>query len=61
MPIPKRRFDELALDFVGPLTISNGFNTILVITDRLMDYVKMEPIHSTATAQDIAALVYSSW
>lgn len=60
MPIPERRFDELALDFVGPLGTSNGFDTVLVMTDRLTDYVKLEPTHSTATAQDIATLVYSS-
>jgi len=61
MPIPERRFDELALDFVGTLPLSKGFDTILVMTDRLTDYVKLEPTHSTATAQDIAELVYASW
>jgi hypothetical protein len=61
MPIPERRFDELALDFVGKLAISKGFDTVLVMTDRLTDYVKFEPTHSTATAQDIAKLVYASW
>jgi hypothetical protein len=61
MPIPERRFDELAMDFVGPLPTSNGFDTVLMMTDRLTDYVKMEPTHSTATARDIATLTYSSW
>jgi hypothetical protein len=61
MPIPEHRFDELAMDFVGTIPISNGFDMILVMTDRLTDYVKLEPTHSTATAQDIATLVYSSW
>ena len=45
---------------MGPVTISNGFDTILVMTDGLTDYVKMEPTHSTATAQDIVMLVYTS-
>ena len=61
MPIPERRFDELALDFVGTLPLSKGFDTILVMTDRLTDYVKLEPTHSTATAQDIVELIYASW
>jgi len=61
MPIPERRFDELALDFVGKLATSRGFDTILVMTDRLTDYVKLEPTHSSATALDIAKLVYTSW
>src|SRR5438045_4155378 len=34
---------------------------ILVMTDRLTNYAKFEPTHSTATAQDIADLVYRSW
>jgi len=61
MPIPKARFAEMALDFVGTLVPSKGFDTILVMTDRLTDYVKFEPTHSTATAADIADLVYRSW
>jgi RNase H-like domain found in reverse transcriptase/Reverse transcriptase (RNA-dependent DNA polymerase)/Integrase zinc binding domain/Chromo (CHRromatin Organisation MOdifier) domain/Retroviral aspartyl protease/Zinc knuckle len=61
MPIPRDRFTEMALDFVGTLAPSRGFDTILVMTDRLTDYVKFEPTHSTATAADIADLVYRSW
>ena len=35
MPIPEHRFDELAMDFVGPVPISNGFDTILVMTESV--------------------------
>ena len=58
MPIPKDRFSEMALDFVGTLVPSKGFDMILVMTDRLTEYVKFEPTHSTATAADIADLIY---
>jgi hypothetical protein len=60
MPIPSRRFEELAMDFVGTLPLSSGFDTIFVMTDRLMDYVKLEPCLSNASAEDIASLVYKS-
>jgi hypothetical protein len=60
MPIPEHWFDELALDFVGTIPISNGFDIILMMMDRLIDYIKLEPTHSMATAQDIAELVYIS-
>ena len=60
MHIPSARFSEMALDFVGTLVPSRGFNTILVMIDRLTDYVKFEPKHSTVTAADIAELVYRS-
>ena len=61
MPIPNERFAELAMDFVGPLPKAKGFDTILVMTDRLTNYVKIEPTTSTATAPMIADLVYRSW
>ena len=61
LPIPKDRFSEIALDFVGTLVPSKGFDMILVMTDRLTNYAKFEPTLSTATAQDIADLVYRSW
>ena len=51
----------MALDFVGTLVPSRGFDTILVMPDRLTDYAKFEPTHSTATTADIADLVYRSW
>ena len=48
------------MDFVGPFPKSNGYDMILVITDRLTNYVHIEPTHSIATAPDIAYLVYST-
>ena len=61
LPIPHERFSDIAMDFVGPIPKSNGYDMILVITDRLTNYVRIEPTHSTATAPDIALLVYNTW
>ena len=61
MPIPTKRFEEIAMDFVGPLPKSHGYDTMLVITDRLTNYVKIEPCKSTNTAVEIADIVYRSW
>jgi len=61
MPIPDQRFHELAMDFVGPLPKAKGFDTILVMTDCLTNYIKIEPTVHTATAPMIATLVYQSW
>ena len=58
MPIPKDCFTEMALDFVGTLVPSKGYDTILIMTDRLTDYIKLEPTHSTAIAAEIADFVY---
>jgi transposase InsO family protein len=46
---------------VGTLPISRGFDSIFVMTDRLTDYLKLEPTRCIATAHDIATVVYSSW
>ena len=61
LPVPHERFSDIAMDFVGPFPKSNGYEMVLVITDRLTNYVRIEPTHSTATAPDIAYLVYSTW
>ena len=61
LPIPNERFSDIAMDFVGRLPKSRGFDTLLVITDRLTDYVLIEPLLSTATAEDVAKLVYRTW
>ena len=34
MPTGERPFEEIAMDFVGELPESEGFNAILVVTDR---------------------------
>jgi transposase InsO family protein len=61
--IPRYLLDPLtfAMDFIGPLPKSRGFNTLLVITDRLTDYVMIEPRLGTATAEDVARLDYRTW
>jgi len=61
MLIPDQQFHELAMDFIGPLPKAKGFDTILVMTDRLINYIKIEPIVCTATAPMIATLVYQAW
>jgi hypothetical protein len=49
------------MDFVGPLPRSKGYDTILVITDRFTNYVRIEPTVQTASAKDIARKVYETW
>jgi len=49
------------MDFVGPFPKMDGYDMILVITDRLTNYVRIEPTHLKATAPEIALLVYRTW
>ena len=60
LPIPHECFTDIAMDFIDPFLKSKGYDTILVIINRLTNYVHIKPIYSTATASDIALLVYST-
>ena len=54
MPTRKRTFKEIVIDFMGELPPSEGFNTILVITDwfsKVQHYIAAKP---TWTAEDVA-------
>jgi len=61
LPVPSNWFLEIALDFVGPLPESNGYDCILIMTDRLTDYILIEPTVTTATAPEITLPFYKTW
>jgi hypothetical protein len=60
MLVPARRFEELAINFVSSLTKSKGFNILLVMTDRLTNYVRIELTKNNCTAREVAELMYYS-
>ena len=47
MPIGERPFEEIAMDFVGELPESEGFNIILVVTDRFTKVQHYIPAKTT--------------
>jgi len=61
MPIPENGFSEITINFVRPFSTSCRYDIIWVITDRLTNYVKIEPIKSTVTALEIANPFYQTW
>jgi len=56
MPTGERPFEEIAMDFVGELPESEGFNAILVVTDRFTKVQHYLPAKTTWTAADVAAM-----
>ena len=54
MPTGERPFVEIAIDFVGELPESEGFNAILVVTDRFTKVQYYLPAKTTCTAADVA-------
>ena len=61
LPVPINKFDDIAFDFVGPLPISNGFDYLLTITDRLTGFVELIPTLSTLTARGFAKVFVENW
>ena len=58
LPAPEERWRDLSMDFVGELPNSEGFNAILVVTDRLTKMRHLIPCHTTATATDTATMFF---
>ena len=54
MPTRERLFEEIAMDFVGELPESEGFNAIIVVTDRFTEVQHYIPAKTTWTAEDVA-------
>ena len=53
MPTGERAFEEIAMNFVGELPESEGFNAILVVTDRFTKVLHYLPARTACTAADV--------
>lgn len=56
LPVPEQQWQEVSVDFIGPLPLSQGFDTIAVFTDRLGKGVLLAACHSTITSDGFARL-----
>ena len=54
---PSQPWEIITLDLLRPLPMSNGYNAILVIIDRLTKYVKFEATHVELTAEGFAKIL----
>ena len=61
LPVPDQQWQEISVDFIGPLPLSQGFDTIAVFTDRLSKGVLLTPCHSTITSEGFAKLFIASY
>jgi len=61
LPIPENRADSVALDFIGPLPLDEGFDCILSIMDRLHSDVRIIPTNINISAEDLALLFFDHW
>ena len=56
LPIPERLWNSISMDFIEKLPSSSGFDTILVIVDRLTKQAIFIPAHDTIMSTDLAHL-----
>jgi hypothetical protein len=58
LPIPDQQGDSVAMDFVGPLPLDDGCDTIITFTDRLNSDIWLVPSHSNLTAEELATVFF---
>ena len=56
LPIPKRPWDSISMDFIEQLPFSSGFTAILVVIDRLSKQAIFVPTYNTITSPQLAQL-----
>ena len=56
MPVPTKLWDEISMDFITDLPVSEGFDNIWVIKDRLGKRAHFIATQSTMTTQDLVFL-----
>ncbi|GAA5973243.1 hypothetical protein JCM11641_003030 [Rhodosporidiobolus odoratus] len=61
LPVPPRPFSDVALDFVGPLPLSEGKDMLLTMTDRLTGYTRLLACKATDGAKEVAEHVFRGW
>jgi hypothetical protein len=57
LPIPNRRWEQVSMDFIGPLNVTKrGNDFILVVVDKLSKMAHFLPCKTTITAPQVAGL-----
>jgi hypothetical protein len=54
LKIPLRPWESIAIDFLGPFNVSNGYQHITVVMDRFSSAIILVPLRNKFTARDVA-------
>ena len=61
LPVPDGRGDSVAIDFIGPLPLDEGYDMVCSMTDRLGSDIQLIPTVATLTADGMALLFFNHW
>ena len=56
LEIPKRLWQEISINMIGPLPSSNGMYAILVIVDRFMKMIRLKATMTNISSEEIAKI-----
>ena len=59
--IPDQRCNSVAIDFIGPLPLEDGFDSIVTFTDRLRSNIRIIPTSTSLTAEQLTCLFFKEW
>jgi hypothetical protein len=61
LPVPDARGSSITMDFIGPLPLDEGYDCILSVTNCLGSDVRVIPIKTNITAEDLAIVFFDHW
>ena len=56
LPVPERSWQHISVDFITHLPLSNGYDAVLVVVDRLTKMRHYVPCLMTSNAEDVARM-----
>jgi Integrase zinc binding domain len=61
LPIPDSQGNSVAINFIGPLPVDEGFNSIVTFTNCLGADIHILPCSTSITAEEFADVLFYNW
>jgi hypothetical protein len=61
LPVPDKRNERVAVDFIGPLPEDKGYNCLMTMTDALGSDIHLVPTRTDLKAPGAADLFFKHW